>query len=404
MNWITIATIAQVFVVAVSVYFIWYQLRQQTKLARVANTQAQVALVSPFKLLIAQNKEMAKLWTIGSEDWDALDAEGKQQYKSMLTWWLIFYENMFFQGEKGLLEPDIFAAWKSDLDAFIEARLVEKYWEDVSKKYHLEFVEYLNARIYAKIAGSKSQEEAAFSNSYLLTRRNRKKTGFWPALFWSLNLFSRSLPHVGDPQFEQKFKLRQARRDRWEFALKLVTATLLIVTAVITVKQYLSQQKQLIRQNDEAQQQRLKDFNSTIYRARLDVYLEATDALSKFAYASNLNEARKAEQRFWELYDGKFSILEDDQAKNEMVLAGDFLVEWENCKKVPVQFLFQNLAYDFTQSCRSSLKNAFPKGFVEKDNPLTPGEAKHPPHIIREMIKCVCHPNDSECKDCPDVS
>jgi hypothetical protein len=407
MNWITIATFAQVFVVAVSVGFVWYQLRQQTKLARVANTQAQVALVSPFKLLIAQNKEMAKLWTIGSEDWDALDDEGKQQYKSMLTWWLIFYENIFFQGEKGLLEPDIFAAWKNDLDAFIQARLVEKYWADVSKKYHPGFVEYLNARIHAKVAGSEILDEAAFSNNDRLTSRNRKKIEFWPALFWSLNLFSKSLPHVGDPQFEQKFKLWQARRDRWEFALKTGTALLLVVTAIVAVFQYRSQQRQLIRQNEDAQQQRIKDFNLTIYRTRLDIYLEATDTLSKFVYANDQKEADKAEQRFWELYDGKFSVIEDEDAKSEIILAGDFLLEWEKCKTIPVPFLFQDLAYDFTQSCRRSLKTDFPTEFdpltaVEvrrsaRVNPLTAGEATHPAHITRAMIQCVCNTKLPEC-------
>ena len=207
-------------------------------------------------------------------------------------------------------------------------------------------------------------------------------------------MLSKFLPDLTDPEFDLKFKLWQARRDRWEFLLKTGTALLLVVTAIVAVFQYRSQRQQLIKQNEEAQQQRVKDFNSTIYRTRLDVYLEATDTFSKFVYASNLNEAEKAEQRFWELYDGKFSIVEDEQARDEMVLVGDFLLEWENCKTIPVQFLFQDLAYDFTQSCRSSLKTVFPEGF----NPLTPGGSTHPPHITREMIKCVCHPELADCK------
>jgi hypothetical protein len=205
----------------------------------------------------------------------------------------------------------------------------------------------------------------------------------------------RSLPKPGDPEFESKFKLWQASRDRWEFALRLMTAIILVVGAVIAVKQYLSQRRQLILQNQEAQQQRLKDFNSTIYRARLDIYLEATDTFSKFVYASSVREADQATQRFWELFDGKFSIVEDEEVKNEMVLASYFVAEWEKCKPIPVPDLFQDLGYDFTQSCRHSLKRVFPDEF----NPLTTGEAKHPLRIGCSSLSCVCNPNPRACKN-----
>jgi hypothetical protein len=152
-DWANVATIGQVVVVALSICFLWYQLNQQTKLARVANTQTQIALVSPFNLQMVQNNEMARLWTTAPADWTSLSAAQKQQYKSMLTWWFIFYENLFFQNEKGLIDPKIFAAWKNDIDVFVEEQLVEKYWAGLSKKYHQEFVDYLNARIKAKFSG-----------------------------------------------------------------------------------------------------------------------------------------------------------------------------------------------------------------------------------------------------------
>jgi hypothetical protein len=209
-------------------------------------------------------------------------------------------------------------------------------------------------------------------------------------------MLSRFLPKPDDPQFESKFKLWQARRDRWEFTLKTGTALLLVVTAIVAVFQYRAQRQQLIRQNEEAKQQRIKDFNSSIYHARLDIYLEATDVFSRFVYASNRKEAEKADQRFWELYDGKFSIVEDEQAKKEMVLVGYFIDEWDKCKPFPVPDLFQDLAYDFTQSCRRSLKTVFP---TDELDPLTPGAATHPRRIDCEMLKCVCNPKLPACKN-----
>ena len=182
-----------------------------------------------------------------------------------------------------------------------------------------------------------------------------------------------------DPLLEMKLKV-------WDAFIKSVTATILIITAVVGVSQYLSQREQLIEQNRREQEQRVKDFNSTIYRSRLELYSEATDVFAKFAYAPNLVEAEKAEQRFWELFDGKLSIVEDQVVKDQMVLCGDFLEKWETCKKAPPPDLFQDMAYDLTQACRESLAGVFP-GML---NPLTSGKATHPPHITLQMIDNVC--------------
>jgi hypothetical protein len=79
----------------------------------------------------------------------------------------------------------------------------------------------------------------------------------------------------------------------------------LIVTAIIAVNQYLRQRRELIEQNNRYQEQRTKDFNSIIYRARLDTYIEVTDALAKFSRSTTEDEAKKAATRFWELYHAK---------------------------------------------------------------------------------------------------
>lgn len=44
-----IATVVEAIVVTISIIFIWKQLRQQTKLTRIANTQALVDISSPFQ-------------------------------------------------------------------------------------------------------------------------------------------------------------------------------------------------------------------------------------------------------------------------------------------------------------------------------------------------------------------
>ena len=188
--------------------------------------------------------------------------------------------------------------------------------------------------------------------------------------------------------FESKLKI-------WDAFLKTVTAIIFIVTAIVGVKQYLAQRSQLIEQNR-------RELNSMVYRTRLELYQDASDTLARFAYAPNTTEADKANRRFWELFQGKFSIVEDEGVREQMKLCIDLLQKWESCKDKDPSVrgdLFANLSYDFSQACRRSLKSAFPEAF----NPLASGESEHPPIVTPDVINCVCPPVNEKwknlCKD-----
>jgi|GEM_PF-829165 len=152
MNWETaaqISTFFQLFLLAGSVILIWWQLKKQTDLTRIANTQAQVALVSPFNLEIAKDPDLAKLWMVNPKEWADLNPGEKHQYESMLIWWLIFYENIFFQKQSKLLNQEIFNAWQQDLDAFIKEKHLENYWPRPGK-YNQLFVDYVTGQLELK--------------------------------------------------------------------------------------------------------------------------------------------------------------------------------------------------------------------------------------------------------------
>lgn len=166
-----ISSVLQFLLLTFSVYFVWKQLqkqaeqlkqqaeqsKQQTDLARVANTQALVGLASPFNLELSQNRKTAALWLHGPQKWDTLSDVEKEQYDSLLRWWFIFYENVYFQGKYGLLDEAIYRCWQADLDSFIDEHLVEKHWSNLNKKYHPEFAKYLNSRIEAKKKSANGQ-------------------------------------------------------------------------------------------------------------------------------------------------------------------------------------------------------------------------------------------------------
>jgi hypothetical protein len=138
-----IATVVEAIVVAVSIFFIWKQLRQQTKLIRIANTQALVDISSPFNLELIKDPKMAALWVRGSKDYDTFDEVGQYQYKSLLIWWLIFQENIFYQRREGMLDDKTYAPWDYDLRLFITQQNLGERWSELKDAFQAEFRDYI---------------------------------------------------------------------------------------------------------------------------------------------------------------------------------------------------------------------------------------------------------------------
>jgi hypothetical protein len=123
--------------------FIWLQLRQQTRLATVANTQALVDLSSPFNLQLIQDKEMARLWVLGAREYGTYDEVQKYRYRSLLIWWLLLHENIFLQRKSKLLDPTVYDSWHYDLQAFARVQLAE-HWAELRPAFQKEFAEHID--------------------------------------------------------------------------------------------------------------------------------------------------------------------------------------------------------------------------------------------------------------------
>jgi len=146
-----IAAIVQSGVVIVSLIFIWRQVQLQTKqlklqteLTKATNTQALVSLSSPFNIGLIQDPQMAKLWIEGAEEFASYDKVDKFRYETLLFWWLILHENVYYQRHKGLLDQTIYAAWEYDLRHFIMRQNLQVHWDGLKNLFQQEFIEHVD--------------------------------------------------------------------------------------------------------------------------------------------------------------------------------------------------------------------------------------------------------------------
>lgn len=160
---IAIATLAQAVVVLFSLTLIQRQLslqtdqlklqtnesKRQTQLASAANFQALAALAIPLNMEEAKNPETERLWLAGSggfkQDLKFTDEQVKrEQYRALLSSWMIFYENMFYQHSHRLLADEVYGPWDKDLKEFVEDYLVEDYWPRMRTSYHKQFRDHVD--------------------------------------------------------------------------------------------------------------------------------------------------------------------------------------------------------------------------------------------------------------------
>jgi hypothetical protein len=148
-DWANIATIVQGIFVIVSIGFVLYQLRENTRLTRAANTEKLVELTSPFHLQFVQDRETAKLWVQGAKEWSKMDTIDKHRYYALLAFWLSLHENIYHQKKKGLLDEDTYAAWTKDLKSFIVLQNLEQVWQEWSMRDNFEasFAKYIDQLI-----------------------------------------------------------------------------------------------------------------------------------------------------------------------------------------------------------------------------------------------------------------
>jgi hypothetical protein len=156
-DWANIAIIVQGVVIIVSLGFVLYQLRENARLTRAANTQKLVELTSPFTLQLMQDRGTAELWVQGAQKYDTMDSVDKERYSNLVSWWLIFYANIYYQQRQKLLDEEIYAPWSHDLEYFIATQNLEQLWGELKEFFQPIFVEHVDRLIAAHTKKTSSQ-------------------------------------------------------------------------------------------------------------------------------------------------------------------------------------------------------------------------------------------------------
>jgi hypothetical protein len=123
----------------IGVLLVLRELRESTRLTRAANAQHMVEMTSPFYLSLIQDRQMAELCTHSAASFDDLDEVDRRRYRSLLTWWLIFYENVYYQRRQDFMDNHAFLPWWRDLKLFVLEQNLARHWDELKELFQEEF-------------------------------------------------------------------------------------------------------------------------------------------------------------------------------------------------------------------------------------------------------------------------
>lgn len=139
-----VAAVVQGIAVPLSLALVLLQLRKQSRLTQAANTQALVEISSPFNLALIQDEKVAELWVKGAADYDGMNEVRKYQFTSLIIWWMLLHENIYYQWRHKLIDPATYLSWEGDLRAFLPMANVRKHWPEYRRVCQADFVRHVD--------------------------------------------------------------------------------------------------------------------------------------------------------------------------------------------------------------------------------------------------------------------
>jgi hypothetical protein len=144
--------------------------------------------------------------------------------------------------------------------------------------------------------------------------------------------------------------------------------TTLIAVAGLVIGQFqnLQQQKERARALDiEREKERAlreQESKKPFWQKQVDLYFDASNAVSTLINSTDAVKRQQAEDRFWQLFYGELVIVEDQNVERAMIDISSYLIQ---CRQSPPRcedYKLKNLALALSSSCRQSIGESWKLG------------------------------------------
>lgn len=129
--------------VLVSLIYLAVQIRRSTEAAQTATYQSVVSDFGALNRAVASTPELAMLFVNAMEDYGSLSASEKARVSQLYFAVFHYFENMYYQYQKGYLESEVWEGWKRLMLTYHSRPGFQAWWvlrRDVFSKSFVDFL------------------------------------------------------------------------------------------------------------------------------------------------------------------------------------------------------------------------------------------------------------------------
>ena len=139
--------------VIVSIVYLAIQIRTNTEAERTGTYQAIVSDFGALNNTMASTPELSHLFVQAMESYHPLSADEKARISQLFFQCFRFFENMFYQNQKGYLDEEVWTGWKRLMLTYYSRPGFQTWWEHRRDVYSESFALFLESeKLDRKIA------------------------------------------------------------------------------------------------------------------------------------------------------------------------------------------------------------------------------------------------------------
>lgn len=150
MNWGAIGAVGEIIgaiAVLLSLIYLGFQIRQNTKSLKSSSYQAAIASMSELSHLSAANEHTARVLRITLfGDLDELSEDELTMSTSYLTGLFRNFENFYYQHESGAMEDHLWEGMRNSMVGYYNLSNVQQWWSMRKMIYSREFSSFLESQ------------------------------------------------------------------------------------------------------------------------------------------------------------------------------------------------------------------------------------------------------------------
>ena len=129
--------------VIISLIYLAIQIRSNTEAERTSTYQAVVSDFGALNNTMASTPELSHLFVRAMEDYHQLSSDEKARVSQLFFQCFHYFENMFYQNQKGYLDEEVWTGWKRLMLTYHSRPGFQTWWEHRRDVYSESFAVFL---------------------------------------------------------------------------------------------------------------------------------------------------------------------------------------------------------------------------------------------------------------------